>query len=186
MTSCSPSKCSSDVHQHNERKDGCGVSMTIDEIHVEAEQPADAADEGRYNFAQMQFLHPMAAIRPTTFDCKLSGWMSAPRTKFILQRAMFEKLPLLMDISNSTSTEQQATAHLQLPCSMKGFMSLLLVLEGHMKLRQLIQGDIDTSLPTQTLLVRSSGCICNRIELSIHLTHKVVGRQHPLTVNRCA
>jgi hypothetical protein len=100
----------------------------------------------------------MIAVPPTTFDCDTSGKMSAPRTEVILQRAMLGTLPLLVNLSKSTSSKEQATAQLELPCSVWGFVSLLLLLEGNVKLSHWFQGDCDTTLPIQTLLVCARGC----------------------------
>jgi hypothetical protein len=78
---------------------------------------------------------------------------------------MVEKLPLLLDISKSTSSKQLAAAQLELPCSVWGFVSLLLLLEGNVKLSHWFRADTDTSLPTQTLpslkLVCTTGFKCN-------------------------
>jgi hypothetical protein len=161
MTSDSVPQSSPAIHEQNDSTAECGVSLTADEVHTVFEQPVDAADEERHNFCPMQCLQRVA--RPTTIDCEMSGGSCASRTKFILQRAMWEKLPVLLDIYNSTSGEQLTTAQNQLPFSVKGFVSLLLVLEGHVKLRQWFRGDIDTYLPTQTLLVCINGCKCTGV-----------------------
>jgi hypothetical protein len=156
MTVGSLPRPNSDAHQQNEQKAKCQVSFTNDEIHVVVEKPADAAERQRHELAQRQCVQRILATAPSTFDCELSGKGSAPRTKLILQRAMFEKLPLLLDISKSTSNEQQESAQLELPCSVLGFVSLMFLLEGQLKPSALVQGDSDTSLPTQTLLVCSN------------------------------
>jgi hypothetical protein len=158
MTSdAQPRQGSSDGLQ-GKQKAQCGISSTTDQVHVVVEQPAHAADQERYSSAHTQCVQRMAAVPPATFDCEISGKMSAPRTEVILQRAIFEKLPLLLDISASTcSKEQAAAAPLELPCSVWGFVSLLLLLEGNVKLSHWFRGDCDTSLPAQTLLVCTSG-----------------------------
>ena len=64
-----------------------------------------------------------------------------------------EELPLLQDISQNTSPSTDAHADLELPCSVWGIVSLLLLLEGSVKLAHWFGGDCDHSLPAQTLLV---------------------------------
>jgi hypothetical protein len=130
-------------------------------VHVVVEEPVDAADRERYDFGPMRCIQRIP--RPITFDCEMLGGLSASRTKITLQRAMLEKLPVLLQVFNSTSGEQQTTAQIQLPCSVTGFVSLLLVLEGNVKLRPWFRGDSDTSLPTQTLLVCIHGCKCTGV-----------------------
>jgi hypothetical protein len=165
MTSSSLPQHNSDVHQHKAHKAQCCVSFTSDEVHVAVEKPADhdAADKERCNSAHRQCLQLMAASPPNTFDCEISGKVSAPRTRFILQRAMLEKLPLLLDIAKSTSNEQRADAHLELPCSVLGFASLLFLLEGKMKPNEWFRADSETCLPIQTLLVCPDCCERNEL-----------------------
>jgi hypothetical protein len=157
MTSGAQSRHGMNDNQLDTQKAKCDITFTTNKIHVVVEQPARAADQERYNSAQMQCLQRMVASPPTTFDCEVSGSISAPRTEVILQKAMWEKLPLLLDISKSTCRTQQEAGQLELPCSVWGFVSLLLLLQGNMKLSHWFRGDKDTSLPTQTLLVRLSG-----------------------------
>jgi hypothetical protein len=146
--------------QLDKQKAKCSISFENDKVHLVVEQPDRAAAQ-RYNSAQMQCLQHMVDSPPTTFDCEISGRVSAPRTEVILQRAMVEKLPLLLDITQSTSSARQAAIELELPCSLWGFVSLLLLLEGNMKLNHWFRGDRDTALPTQTLLVCTSGYKCD-------------------------
>jgi hypothetical protein len=149
------------ANQDLNRKENCDISFTTDKVRVVVQQPADAADQERFNSAHRQCVQRMVAVPPANFDCEISGKVSAPRTEVILQRAMLEKLPLLLDISKSTSSKQQAAAQLELPCSVWGFVSLLLLLEGNVKLSHWFRADTDTSLPTQTLLVCTTGFECN-------------------------
>jgi hypothetical protein len=164
MTSEAQSLHSVGDHQLDEQRTKCDISFEIDEVHLVVEQPAQAADQERYNSAQVECLQRMVTSPPTTFECKISGRTSAPRTEVIFRRTMVEKLPLLLDISASTSSTRQEAGQLELPCSVWGFVSLLLVLEGNLKLSHWFQGD-STSLPTQTLLVCAwiLPCRCNTL-----------------------
>lgn len=126
-------------------------------MRVVVEQPADAAGKAGYNSAHRQCLLHMVAFPPSTFDCETSGKFSSPRTEVTLQRAVLEKLPILLDIANSTTADEGGTStELELPCSVWGFVSLLLLLEGSMKPGHWFGGDSEPSLPAQTLLVCTS------------------------------
>jgi hypothetical protein len=153
MTSDSLPRSRPDVHQQDIQKAKCDVTFTLDEAYVVVERPTNDADKERYTSVHRQYLLRIPASPPKTFNCEISGKMLCPSTKVILQKAMLEKLPLLLDISQSPSSKQQAAAQLELPCSVWGFVSLLLLLEGNVKLAHWFQGNSDTSLPTQTLLV---------------------------------
>lgn len=91
------------------------------DVHITVEQNSDADERAKeaYNSAHRQCLLHMAARAPKTFDCESYGRLSAPRTEVVLQRSVVEKLPLLLDIANSTisGSNESANAELELPCS---------------------------------------------------------------------
>jgi hypothetical protein len=113
----------------------CFVSFKNDKVYMVVEEPDDA-DKERNDSAHGQCLLRMVAYPPTLFDFETSGKVATPRIEIILQRAMLEKLPLLLDITESTSSKRIADAPLELPCSVWGFVSLLLLLEGNVKLSE--------------------------------------------------
>jgi hypothetical protein len=133
----------------------CHATFKQDELSVVVEQTADAVDKERYNSAHQQCLLHMVSYPPTSFTCVTSGDMSAPRTEVKLQRSVLQQLPLLQDISKSTSDKEDGrNTELELPCSIWGFVSLLMLLEGSLQLEYWFGQDMDPSLPSQTLLVR--------------------------------
>jgi hypothetical protein len=168
MTSGSGPRHNVEIQLQNEHTAKCSVSFISDEVQIVVERPTDAAGKDHYHSAHSQCLQRMVAVPPNDFDCELSGKVSAPCTKFILRKAMLEKLPLLLDISERTCSKEQAAAPLELPCSVWGFVSLLLLLEGKMKLSEWFRGDSDTSLPTQTLLVRPDDRKPHELQFCLH------------------
>lgn len=131
----------------------CQATFGNIEMRVAVEQPAHAVEARRYSSAQRQCLLQMVASPPHSSECETSGKVSAPRTELTLQQDVMEELPLLQDISQNTSPSTDAHADLELPCSVWGIVSLLLLLEGSVKLAHWFGGDCDPSLPAQTLLV---------------------------------
>jgi hypothetical protein len=156
MTSDSLPRNASCLHQQEKEKAKCDVTFTLNEVYVVVKRPASVADQWCTS-AHRQYLLRMAAYPPTTFKCKVSGKMLCPCMEVILHRAMLEKLPLLLKAFQSTRSTRPTIDELELPCSVWGFVSLLLLLEGSVKMRQWFRGDSDTSLPNQTLLVCLNG-----------------------------
>jgi hypothetical protein len=147
--------------RHKKRKrttyfQSCKVSFAEDEVRIVVEEYLDAVTH-LCVAAHRQCQLRMFAVPPRTFTCVTAGNMSAPRTDLVLQRWLLEKLPLLLDISNSTSNKQKAS-QLELPCSVWGFVSLLLLLERNVKLKRWLGSSGDTFLPAQTLLVCPTDC----------------------------
>jgi hypothetical protein len=91
MTSNPQSPHSPSDHQVDKQKAKTDIWFENGEVHLVVQQPARAADQEWYNAAQIQCQQRMIASPPTTFDCEISGRMSAPRTEVILRRAMVEK-----------------------------------------------------------------------------------------------
>jgi hypothetical protein len=149
---------SSGVEKQQIQNDKCEATFTTDLLYVVVERPADATDEEQYSLARSHCLQLMAESPPKTFECETSGEVFGPSTKVIVQETMLEKLPLLLDISTSTSSKEQAAAPLELPCSVWGFVSLLLLLEGSAKPSHWFRADCDASLPAQILVVCPHGC----------------------------
>jgi putative effector of murein hydrolase LrgA (UPF0299 family) len=161
--------------RHQKRKrttyfQSCEVSFAEDEVSVAVEQPADDVTD-LCIAAHRQCLLRMGTVPPRTFTCVTEGNMSAPRAEIILQRSVLETVPLLLEMSNSTSN-RQITSQLELPCSVWGFVSLLLLLERNVKLKRWFGSSGDTFLPSQTLLVCPSDR--NPITLSVVRTQSVL------------
>ena len=138
----------------------CQLCFAKDNVRIIVEQKsdADAKEKERYNSAHQQVVAHMIARPPKTFNCVTFGDLTAPRTDLVLQRSMLEQLPLLLDISESTTGDIEETRiDIQLPCSVWGLTSLLLLLEGAVKQHHWFGVASDPSLPAQTLLVRSRG-----------------------------
>ena len=124
-------------------------------MRVAVEQPAHAVEARRYSSAQRQCLLQMVASPPHSSECETSGKVSAPRTELTLQQDVMEELPLLQDISQNTSPSTDAHADLELPCSVWGIVSLLLLLEGSVKLAHCSAGTV-----TPPCLPKPSWCAC--------------------------
>ena len=119
---------------------------------------------------------------PQHFDFELAGRASMPSTEVVIKRCLLEKIPLLRDISSNTSDVKGVSeaehpmggAEIELPCSVWGLVSLLLLLlEGCVVVKDWFEANWQTndpSLPAQTLEVRffphESGCLCLVFSLS--------------------
>lgn len=99
-------------------------------IVVEQTPEADEMQKQAYNSAHRQCFLRMLERPPRSFRCITSGDVSSPRTDLVLQRSVVEKLPLLLDIVESTSagSKESTNAELDLPCFVWGLVSLLLLL----------------------------------------------------------
>lgn len=123
--------CKDSVSSDRKGSFKCQAFFAEDEVRVVAEQPADGVGKARYNSAHRQCLLHMVASPPNTFDCETSGKFSSPRTEVTLQWAVLEELPILLEVCESTAAEDGGTStDLELPCSVWGLVSLLLLLEG--------------------------------------------------------
>ena len=103
---------------------------------------------------------------PQNFDVELAGRASMPSTEVVIKRCLLEKIPLLRDISSNTSDVKGVSeaehpmggAEIELPCSVWGLVSLLLLLlEGCVVVKDWFEANWQTndpSLPAQTLEVR--------------------------------
>lgn len=149
------------------------VTFHDNTVTVLVSQPADASSAEReaYNSAHRQCLGHLISHSPSHFDVQISGRTSAPVVEVVVQRSLAAKLQLLQDIASSTASDCSAdgsvhTTDMMMPCSIWGFISLLLLAEGGVTAQQwfgncpcsqCLQGstDCDPSLPAQTLEVRS-------------------------------
>lgn len=122
---------------------------------------------GVYNAAQSPCWMRMVACPPRDFDVKISGSVSSPIIEVILPRtgALLQQLPLLSEIDSSTGSSRERqpdeegignrTADFNLPCSVWGVVSLLLLLEGSASMIKPWFADLsaDPGLVNQTLQV---------------------------------
>lgn len=139
---------------------------------VVVEQPEDATDAERaaYNSAHRQCWLHIVSHAPREFSVTMTGNSKSPKTEVHIESALLNQLPLLCDAqacasasaptatSGSGNTSQSNPAALQLPCSVWGLVSLLLLLEGSMTVAQWFDSDkpeADAALPAQTLEVLS-------------------------------
>lgn len=107
--------------------------------------------------AERQCRTYIASHTTKEFAVKLEGLLPTPTVEVTFQSTLLEKLPLLKDIHSTTSDSKQA--QLDLPCSIWGLVSLLILLEGRVHVERWFTGisdqqDIDPSLPAHTLQVR--------------------------------
>jgi hypothetical protein len=148
------------------------VQFSHDGVHVLVAQPSDASASARseYNSAHCQCYAQMLARKSHLFEVEASGKVSCPVIEIHIQAQLIEKISLLFDVSRSLSeragdsaaespeVEQNAIqiSDLQLPCSVWGFVSLLLLLEGGLTVDEWFcsgRRESDASLPAQTLEV---------------------------------
>lgn len=134
-------------------------------VSVVAKQPKDRTDAERqaYNSAYRQCWGHLMSKPGLEFDVEVTGRASAPGTEVVIQWSLLEKLPLLHDIASNTSSAEASAdeqgVEMLLPCSVWGLVSLLVLLEGRVTVRQWFESDWpanDPSLPAQTLEVRSN------------------------------
>ena len=159
-----------------------------DSVIVSVTQPsvASEADREAFNAAYAQCCTYLRSHPPTEFDIQVSGRLLAPCTEVVINRSLLKKIPLIHDIATNTSSgdgdpctatkaaetdakalEVVQEASMQLPCSVWGLVSALLLLEGKVSLKQWFETDWpakDPSLPAQTLQVRVqsslNACCC--------------------------
>lgn len=154
----------------------CQVSFHKDTVQMIVVQNVNMSHQAReqYNSAHRQCLLHMVSHQPKTFKCETAGDLSEPRTEVVLQQEILKQLPLLLDISESTSTDSQSSScELELPCSIWGFVSLFFLLEGAVKCLHWFWTDSEPSLPAQTLLACAMPahlhhhCFCSTVVQSL-------------------
>jgi hypothetical protein len=150
------------------------VKLQKDVTVLSLKQPVDATDGERqaYNSAYRQCWGHLMSHPPKGFNVNVSGGIAAPFTEVTVREALLAKLPLLKDVSGSTSADDPTedsvresepaaprVTSMSLPCSVWGFVSLLVLLEGSIGLKSWFSNrtDADPSLPAQTLEVRCFG-----------------------------
>lgn len=129
--------------------------------------PAEASARRAYNSGQRQCCNHLLSQPPKGFDVEVSGGFSAPVVEVKIQPCLLQQLPVLADIAGSTEDAgaeslakqeetEPAEINLELPCSIWGLVSVLIIIEG-VSLRRWFRSnapDCDPSLPVQTLEVR--------------------------------
>ena len=149
------------------------VQFTSTGVKVVVKQPATAARTTRaaYNAAHLQCWGHMMLQAPSRFDVAFSGSARSPETEVCIQGELLEELPLLADIASSCAcstddvepqpdvTALSKLSEVELPFSVWGLVSLLLLMEGSVAVGDWFgsaRPDIDAGLPSETLAVRSS------------------------------
>lgn len=94
------------------------------------------------------------------FKVTVKGSCAAPAVEVALQAAMLERLPLLHDVEDSTANDSKPAA-VELPCTVWGLVSLLILLQGNLTVDEWFGFGRDphvqdASLPANTLVVRAS------------------------------
>ena len=130
-----------------------GVSITFT-------QPEDESKARQLELASMvaerQCRAHLATHRTKEMSLKFLGRCPAPSVEVTFQSSLLQKLPLLADVQGSTEGKTSSTV--QLPCTIWGLVSLLILLMEDVNVEDLFCGDpkhLDPELPSQTLIVRS-------------------------------
>ena len=121
------------------------VSFTSANVSIvfQNKDAADGADvhKAAYASAQRQCMSQILSSSPKGFELQTTGSIAAPVTQtVILQRELVTELPILLVASDTNAAKQQEgndgeessqkPIEMSLPCSVWGFVSLLLVLDG--------------------------------------------------------
>lgn len=97
------------------------------------------------------------ASHPTKqFSLKFDGCFPGPAVEVTIKHSLLQQLPLLKDVQSSTHGGEGTSTQVDLPCTVWGLVSLLILLGG-VGMEEWFGGDASNqgpSLPANTLLVR--------------------------------
>ena len=150
------------VQQFSARQDSM-VSVIVSDDGVNIKFPRQDAGHGQQNvrnprlgnMAERQCESHILYHPTEKFTLKTDGRFSASVTEVTIHRALLESLPLLQDLKSSTN--DGTPAQVDLPCSLWGLVSLLVLLEGSVTVKEWFGGDPehqDANLPSMTLQVQ--------------------------------
>lgn len=152
-----------------------GVCMVFQNTRV---AEASDAERAAYISAQRQCMSRILSNSPKRFELQTTGSVVSPVAQTLkLQSNLLSELPILLvasDTSSSTDDESscdreqcsQMPLNMNLPCSVWGFVSLLLILDGCVRVDKILQDSSHggepaaARLPVETLevLIPASDC----------------------------
>ena len=104
------------------------------------------------------------ASRPSKDFClRFDGWFPAPAVEVAVQRSLLQQLPLLKDVQRSTPGGESMHAPANLPCTVWGLVSLLILLRGGVGVEEWFGGD--PSLQDPPCLPTPSWCAPPALQL---------------------
>ena len=90
-------------------------------------------------------------------EVKFDGCLTTPAVEVTIKCSLVQQLPLLKDVQSSTPDGEGTSTPTDLPCTVWGLLTLLILLGGSVGVEEWFGGDPslqDPSLPANTLLVR--------------------------------
>lgn len=154
------------VHEHCIQQSMGRLQLSNGSVRITFRQPEDVGSvspppQALNSIAAAKQCQTHAASHPNQeFEVELKEGLPdavvSEEIQVTLQSPLLQKLPLLNDVQNSTTSDSKVV-DLDLPCSVWGFVSLLILLEGSVSVKEWFggssQNDHDPSLPAHTLQV---------------------------------